>query len=81
MKQKSLYLLLFFLFTINISFSQNEKENDKEELAKLNRELDNPLAKYWSLVLQENFSINQGDAVDGSVSSNTTPTPAVIAVT
>ena len=71
MRQLSLYLLLLFLFTINISFSQNDKENDKEELAKLNRELDNPLAKYWSLVFQENLTVNQGDAIDGNVTSNT----------
>lgn len=64
------YLLVFLIFPL-VSFSQNDKENDKEELAKLNRELDNPLAKYWSLVLQENFSINQGGAVDGNVISNT----------
>ena len=29
------------------------------------------MAKYWSLVLQENLTINQGDAVDGNVVSNT----------
>jgi len=67
------YLTYFFVFLIFplVSFSQNDKENDKEELAKLNRELDNPLAKYWSLVFQENLTFNQGDAVDGSVTSNT----------
>ena len=64
------YLLIFLIFPF-ISFSQNDKENDTEELAKLNRELDNPLAKYWSLVFQENLTINQGDAIDGNVISNT----------
>ena len=28
---------------------------DDSELAKINRELDNPLAKRWSLVFQENL--------------------------
>ena len=68
---KYLTCLIVFLILPLFSYSQNEKEHDKEELAKLNRELDNPLAKYWSLVLQENFIINQGDAIDGSVTSNT----------
>lgn len=43
----------------------------KQELEQLNRELDNPLAKRWSLVFQDNISWNQGTAVDGSVTSNT----------
>ena len=68
--KKFIYIFIILIFPL-ISFSQNDKENDKEELAKLNRELDNPLAKYWSLVLQENLTINQGDAVDGNVVSNT----------
>lgn len=68
--KKFIYLFIILIFPL-VSFSQNDKENDKEELAKLNRELDNPLAKYWSLVLQENLTINQGDAVDGNVVSNT----------
>jgi len=29
------------------------------------------VAKRWSLVFQENFTINQGDLVEGSVISNT----------
>ena len=51
--------------------AQQSDELTKEDLAKLNRELDNPLAKYWSLVFQENYSINQGTNVNGSVESNT----------
>lgn len=63
--------LIILLLSSGNTFSQNEQINQKDELAKLNRELDNPLAKYWSLVFQENLSINQGDAVEGSVISNT----------
>jgi hypothetical protein len=44
---------------------------DDSELAKINRELDNPLAKRWSLVFQENLGINQGELVDGNIISNT----------
>jgi hypothetical protein len=44
---------------------------EESELAKINRELDNPLAKRWSLVFQENLGINQGEVVDGNIISNT----------
>lgn len=54
-----------------ISFGQEESTLSKEELARINKELDNPLAKRWSLVFQENFTINQGDMVEGGVISNT----------
>ena len=69
-------LLIYFVITIFVFcnanvFAQNKSSIDKEELAKINRELDNPLAKRWSLVFQENYTINQGNAVDGSVTSNT----------
>ena len=46
-------------------------EPEESELARINRELENPLAKRWSLVFQENFSINRGARVDGDVWSNT----------
>ena len=48
-----------------------EPTDPREDLAKLNRELDNPLAKYWSLVFQENLSINNGNIVEGNLVSNT----------
>lgn len=71
-----IHLLIYFLITIlafcnTIVFAQNKSSINTEELAKINRELDNPLAKRWSLVFQENFTINQGNAVDGSTTSNT----------
>lgn len=71
LSSKALALIICIAFSGYNLFSQNEKSSDKEELAKLNRELDNPLAKYWSLVLQENVSINQGELVDGNIISNT----------
>ncbi len=64
-------LLLIFINTSYTSFAQSNSPLTKDELAKINRELDNPLAKRWSLVFQENYTINQGDAVDGNISSNT----------
>lgn len=70
MNNYSLLFLLFFTFSNTILFAQ-EDELTKEDLARINSELDNPLAKYWSLVIQENYSINQGNAMEGNVSSNT----------
>ncbi|MFK5894626.1 MAG: hypothetical protein QM504_15510 [Pseudomonadota bacterium] len=64
-------IILFFIIGSNYTFAQTDTDLSKEELSKINRELDNPLAKYWSLVFQENFTINQGNAVDGNVTSNT----------
>ena len=66
-----LILLILFISAGLSSFAQSDVTLTKEELAKINRELDNPLAKRWSLVFQENYTINQGNAVDGNVSSNT----------
>lgn len=63
-------LIIILFFSLN-GYSQEESPLTKEELAKINRELDNPLAKRWSLVFQENYAINQGTAIDGNVSSNT----------
>jgi len=64
-------LTIFIVIGSTSSFAQNYSSLSKDELAKINRELDNPLAKRWSLVFQENYTINQGNAVDGNVSSNT----------
>jgi len=52
-------------------FAQDDSTSSKEELAKINRELDNPLAKRWSLVFKENYTISQGDLLDGDITSNT----------
>jgi len=71
MKTSLPVFLILGLITCNYSFSQNDKPLNKEELDKINRELDNPLAKRWSLVFQENLSINQGNLIDGNVTSNT----------
>lgn len=64
-----LFVCLFFIISMS-SFAQNDSIN-KAELAKISRELDNPLAKRWSLVFQENISINSGNLVEGEVISNT----------
>jgi hypothetical protein len=40
-------------------------------LNEISRKLENPLTKLWSLTLRENFSLDQGDQVDGTDVSNT----------
>jgi hypothetical protein len=40
-------------------------------LDEISRKLENPLTKLWSLTVQENFSVDQGDQVDGIEVSNT----------
>ncbi|MGL1889311.1 MAG: hypothetical protein OCD76_22545 [Reichenbachiella sp.] len=64
-------LIALLLSTSQVLLAQDENTSRSEELAQINRELDNPLAKRWSLVFQENYSINQGDLVDGNITSNT----------
>lgn len=50
---------------------QNDIKPEKEELAKISRELDNPLAKRWSLVFQENLAVNTGSIIANPLMSNT----------
>lgn len=37
----------------------------------LNRQLENPLSQFWSLIVQENLKVNTGTAIEGSRNSNT----------
>lgn len=62
--------LLTFAFAQEVT-AQKSKNLSQEELANINRELDNPLAKRWSLVFQENYSINQSEFIDRNLTSNT----------
>jgi len=62
------YLLaIFFLFNVLISFSQESEEPSIDEL---NRQLENPLSRFWSLIFQENLSFDTGDLIDGTQLSN-----------
>ena len=62
------YLLtIFFLLNVLISFSQ---EKDEPTIDDLNRQLENPLSRFWSLIFQENLSFNTGDLIDGTQLTN-----------
>ena len=61
-------ILFTFSLLINIlAFGQNYKGASLDDL---NRELENPLAKYWSLIMQDNWNFNNGNAVDGTYNAN-----------
>ncbi len=62
------HLLTFVLsYSAIISFSQDAEEASIDEL---NRQLENPLSRFWSLIFQENLSFNTGNLVDGTQVSN-----------
>ena len=68
----TLKLLLLITLIMNGTTAFSQKDTlERAELAAISRALDNPLAKMWSLVFQENAATNQGNLVDGSVFSNT----------
>lgn len=63
---KYLYTIVF-LFIVSASFSQESEEPSIDEL---NRQLENPLSRFWSLIFQENIYFNTGDLIDGTQISN-----------
>lgn len=69
MKVITVFVILLLIYGLG-AFAQADSTSSKTDLEQLHRELDNPLAKRWSLVFQENFTLNQGNLVDGSVTSN-----------
>ena len=47
------------------SDSEAEEAVEKASLDEISRQLENPLTSLWSLTLQENYSIIEGDAIEG----------------
>ena len=78
MDLKKITLLPFlFLFPICLMAQEtNEEEELKSTSAQetsideLNRQLENPLSRFWSMIIQENLSFNSGDLVNGTHVSN-----------
>lgn len=60
-------ITIFFLFNVFISFSQEKSEPTIDDL---NRQLENPLSRFWSLIFQENLSFDSGDLIDGTQLTN-----------
>ena len=61
------YITCFLLTLTSISLAQ---EADEVSMDELNRQLENPLSRFWSLILQENINFNTGNLVDGTQISN-----------
>lgn len=60
--------LLLFLF---LPAKGQEVDSVQVELAKINKELDNPLSRYWSVVFQDNINVKSGDLLDKDRVTNT----------
>ncbi len=54
---------------VQIIYSQ-KNNTSIDDLAEISRKLDNPLAKMWSLVFQENLTISEKEGVDNNFVSN-----------
>ena len=63
---RKLYLILFLL----ISLSAHSQEQEEATIDELNRQLENPLSRFWSLIFQENMYFNTGELIDGTQFSN-----------
>ena len=79
--KKITYLFLLFLFSFNTLKSQETEETDlgknvqqsnaeQTSIDELNRQLENPLSRFWSIIFQENLTFNSGDMVNGTHASN-----------
>lgn len=64
------FLVIFFVISSTGTFAQSDTDLSKEELANINCELENPLAKRWSLVFQEILTIHHCVLVENSLVSN-----------
>ena len=46
--------------------TESSEEEEVDELAELSRKLENPLSDVWAIVLQNNTSLVNGDAISGT---------------
>jgi len=60
-----LITLVYSFFCLN-TFSQEQEESIDE----LNRRIENPLSRYWSLIFQGNYGTFKGDALNEAVHTN-----------
>ena len=69
---KKLVFLLFILPPLFALAQEKEVQEQEEEVSidDLNRQLENPLSRFWSMIFQENLSFNSGDLVSGTHVSN-----------
>jgi hypothetical protein len=70
----STYLYLTLLIVSTAVFAddgQEELDLATADLSEIDRRLNNPLTSIWSFTFQNNTAIKEGDAIDGSETSNT----------
>ena len=59
-----------FLFLFLASIVCQAQDSTKVSMDDLNRQLENPLSRFWSLILQENLNFKTGDLLDETRVSN-----------
>jgi len=64
------FFLILLLLVLPL-WAERCTAGEDEDLAEINRRLENPLTKLWSLTFQENLAIQEGDVVDGTTYANT----------
>ena len=62
--------LIIFIFLPFFILAQEKDMEQDVSIDDLNRQLENPLSRFWSLIIQENINFNSGDLVEGTHVSN-----------
>ena len=65
-----MYKVSLFIFLFLASIAGQAQDSTKVSMDDLNRQLENPLSRFWSLILQENINFNTGDLLDETRISN-----------
>lgn len=58
-------------YVIDQEGTGEKADSEINNLEEINRKLENPMTNLWSLIVQENFSLNKGELVNGTIKSNT----------
>ena len=61
---------LFGIIFLAITLQAQSQESEEPTIDELNRQLENPLSRFWSLIFQENMYFNTGEYIDGTQFSN-----------
>jgi hypothetical protein len=64
--KKNLFGIIFLVITLQAQ----SQESEEPTIDELNRQLENPLSRFWSLIFQENMYFNTGEYIDGTQFSN-----------
>jgi len=72
MKNRSIVLLFLLMTVMSLSAQEVSTDSVKSEASmdELNRQLENPLSRFWSIIFQENMAFNTGDLIQGTEFSN-----------